>query len=271
MAFDSVVNFGKVTVSIGYDSSAISIVLNSGDGAKLPSTTPYNIIWWNSTDYVDPTDDPNVEIVRVTARSTDTLTVTRAQEGTSASNKNTAGKTYKMILALTAKMITDIDAGKVSSVVAGTNITVDSTDPKNPIVKGLFLPGARVFNSVDQSVANTTIVAFDSERWDTDNIHDNVTNNSRLTCNTPGKYLITFHGRLTGAASSMAFQIYLNGATIIAYSTSLNASSGDTMTISTIYDLAANDYVQIRVVGNATVTLSHAANYSAEFMMQRIG
>src|SRR5581483_8497522 len=135
MAFDSVVNFGKVTVSIGYDSSAISIVLNSGDGAKLPSTTPYNIIWWNSTDYVDPTDDPNVEIVRVTARSTDTLTVTRAQEGTSASNKNTAGKTYKMILALTAKMITDIDAGKVSSVVAGTNITVDSTDPRILLLK----------------------------------------------------------------------------------------------------------------------------------------
>lgn len=40
------------------------------------------------TNYPDPSDDPYVEIVRVTGISTDTLTVTRAQEGTSASNKN---------------------------------------------------------------------------------------------------------------------------------------------------------------------------------------
>jgi len=109
---DGVVNFGKVAVSIGYDAAATSIVLSSGDGAKLPdpSTANYNLVWWNVTDYVEAADDPNKEIVRVTAKSTDTLTVTRAQESTSASTKNTAGKTYRMELALTAKMITDIES-----------------------------------------------------------------------------------------------------------------------------------------------------------------
>lgn len=70
----------------------------------MPSVS-FNAVWWNATDYADPSDDPNVEIVRVTAISTDTLTVTRAQESTSASTKNTAGKTYKMIAGLTAKAI----------------------------------------------------------------------------------------------------------------------------------------------------------------------
>jgi hypothetical protein len=105
---DNAKNFAKVTVSTGYDAAATSIVLVSGDGAKLP-TPPFNVVWWNYTDYPDPSDDPNKEIVRVTAISTDTLTVTRAQEGTSASTKNTSGKTYKMIAGITAKVInTDI-------------------------------------------------------------------------------------------------------------------------------------------------------------------
>ena len=103
MALDPVLNFAKVTVNTGYDAAATSIVLVAGQGAKLPETADgdFNLTWWNSTDYSDPSDDPNVEIVRCTARSTDTLTVTRNQESSGASTKNTASKTYKMILGLT--------------------------------------------------------------------------------------------------------------------------------------------------------------------------
>lgn len=113
MALDNAKNFAKVTVSIGYDASATSIVLASGHGAKLP-TAPFNLAWWNSTDYSDPSDDPNVEIVRCTAISTDTLTVTRAQESTSASTKNTGSKTYKMIAGLTAKVINNLAFSDIS-------------------------------------------------------------------------------------------------------------------------------------------------------------
>lgn len=108
MSLDPVVNFGKVTVSTGYSSSATSIVLSSGAGAKLPSSYPFNLIWWNATDYPDPADDPNVEIVTVTAKSTDTLTVTRGQESTAASTKSTSSKTYKMVQGPTAKTVADL-------------------------------------------------------------------------------------------------------------------------------------------------------------------
>jgi hypothetical protein len=103
---DAAKNFAKATLSTGYDASATSIVLSSGHGAKL-AVPPFNATWWNFTDYPDPTDDPNVEIVRVTAISTDTLTITRAQEGTSASTKNTGGKTYKLVAGLTAKVVNE--------------------------------------------------------------------------------------------------------------------------------------------------------------------
>jgi hypothetical protein len=84
-----------VTVSTGYDSSATSITLSTGDGDTLP-TGSYLISWWNSTDYSVPTDDPSHEYVRLTSRSGDVLTVTRGQGGTSAVAHNTGGKTYKM-------------------------------------------------------------------------------------------------------------------------------------------------------------------------------
>ena len=125
MALDPVINFGKVTVSIGYNASDTSIVLTTGHGANLPATFSYNLVWWDSTTYPDPADDPNVEIVRVTNRVTDTLTVTRAQEGTSATVKNIAGKTYKMILAFTKKMKDDIETAS-QGITLGTEQTSTS-------------------------------------------------------------------------------------------------------------------------------------------------
>jgi hypothetical protein len=126
---DSVANFINLTLSTGYGSSDTSIVVSSG-GSLLPSPS-FNAVWWNSTDFPDPSKDPNVEIVRVTGVSGNTLTVTRAQEGTAASTKNTAGKTYSLILAITAKMIADINSNlqkpwryvNVSGAINGSNAT----------------------------------------------------------------------------------------------------------------------------------------------------
>lgn len=101
---DTLKNFAIATVSTGYDASATSIVLTTGHGAKFPAPSFY-AVWWNATDYPNPADDPNVEIVRVTNVATDTFTVTRSQEGTSASTKNTGGKTYKLLQSVTAALL----------------------------------------------------------------------------------------------------------------------------------------------------------------------
>lgn len=119
MALDNAKNFCKVTVSTGYTSTDTSIDLVSGDGAKLP-TPPFNLVWYNDTDYPDVQSDPNKEIVRVTAVSGDTLTIARGQEGTTAVDHNLSGKTYKMINTITKKMIDDIN-----------NHITDTSNPHN--------------------------------------------------------------------------------------------------------------------------------------------
>lgn len=156
-------NFAKCTVSIGYSAVATSVALQSGDGAKLPQPSTdgaFNVVWWNSTDYPDPADDPNVEIVRVTARSTDTLTVTRAQESTSASTKNTSGKTYKMVLGPTVKTIDDLLASlsvqTVSGTLNGSNtaFTVPSSFTSKSIIA---LNGMILVEDADYTVSSTNI------------------------------------------------------------------------------------------------------------------
>jgi hypothetical protein len=145
MSLDSVANFIQLQASTGYSSAATSIVLQTGQGATLPAA-PFNLIWWDSTTYPNPANDPNVEIVRVTTIVGDTLTITRAQESTSATNKNTVNKTYSLILGITAKMITDIGAlipsgtAVYNEVVSGsgTSFTLAHT----PVAGSLRLYGA---------------------------------------------------------------------------------------------------------------------------------
>lgn len=61
-------------------SSGTSLVVTAGQGARFPAV-PFNATVWPSGSSPDPS---NAEIVRVTARTTDTLTIVRAQEGTTA-------------------------------------------------------------------------------------------------------------------------------------------------------------------------------------------
>ena len=132
MALDPVVNFFRSTIAtLPVASGGTSIVITTGDGAKLPDPAVdgnFNLTIYNED---DPFDAP--EIVRVTAIAGDTLTVTRAQEGTSATNK-TSGNTWYLELTPTAKTIQDIDTAKLD--VAGGTMTGDLTIPDKIIHSG---------------------------------------------------------------------------------------------------------------------------------------
>jgi hypothetical protein len=169
MALDSVQNLVKVTVSQGYDQNATSIVLSAGQGAKLPAVS-FNCTWWDSTAYADPSDDPNAEIVRVTNISTDTLTITRGAEsatgGGAASTKNTAGHVYKLILGITAKMITDIGSNlqkpwrlvNVSGTINGSNVTFTiSPTPFDANSIQLYLARQPQIQGIDYTISGGTI------------------------------------------------------------------------------------------------------------------
>jgi len=71
-------NFAMSTLSVAINAAATTLVLATGEGAKFPTLGGGD--WFPAI----LEEGANVEIVHVTARSSDTLTVTRAREGTTA-------------------------------------------------------------------------------------------------------------------------------------------------------------------------------------------
>jgi hypothetical protein len=158
--------------------------------------------------------------------------------------------------------------------------TVGSADIANGAVgttKLATLPHVRVYNSADQSVptSTTTVLAFNSERWDnpSNNQHDNVTNNSRLTAQTAGLYTITAHVAWTSnSTGGRGLNLTLNGTTRIGV-LSLQSNLTSEETVTTQYRLAAGDYVHVSAWQNSGSTLNVTASsaYSPEFSMTWMG
>jgi len=154
MALDPVVNFFRSTIAtLPLNSGTTTMVLASGDGNKLPNPSvdgAFNLVVYNPSDpFVAP------EIVRCTARTSDTLTISRGQEGTSDATK-AAGIAWTVELVPTAKTIQDIDSTKVNVADIVDNLT--STDTNKPLSanQGKVLQDGKVAKAGDTMTGTLT-------------------------------------------------------------------------------------------------------------------
>ncbi len=113
----------------------------------------------------------------------------------------------------------------------------------------------RVYNSTNLLLtsASPRILNFDSEVFDTDNMHDNSINNSRLTVNTTGLYLIYTNIIFQiGSTSNRSISIKLNGGTHMVSDLSVGGSVSPTyLSITTIDYLSAGDYLDVTAIQNS--------------------
>mgnify|MGYP000890146406 CR=1 FL=1 len=138
--------------------------------------------------------------------------------------------------------------------------------------------GARVYNGgafTHNSSGNWLSITFDSERFDTDGIHSTSSNAERLTCVTPGTYLITGTALWTasGDGTARGLRIMVGSTRIASEMRALPSTSvAPGITISAIYQLTAGQYVTLDAYQNTGGSLDIVAygNYSPEFSMVRI-
>ena len=102
MAFDAHANLAFSILDNSPGTAGLSLEVADGTGSRFPAV-PFNATVWPSTALPTPA---NAEIVRVTAIATDTLTITRAQESTTAKQLATG---YYIAAGVTAKSLTDIE------------------------------------------------------------------------------------------------------------------------------------------------------------------
>lgn len=138
-------------------------------------------------------------------------------------------------------------------------------------------PMAHVWHNANQSIGSsvTTGLSFNSERFDTNQCHDVVTNNSRLICRTPGKYRIS--ASVLWASNNTGYRelkLLVNSVTQIAYSLIPTSSvTSVTQNVSVSWHLNAGDYVEMFVTQTSGGSLSILTSdpNSPQFMWERIG
>jgi hypothetical protein len=177
---------------------------------------------------------------------------------------------------------------------SGTTVNIGSADPTTYGQPQLSLtllasaktvtPFARVYKTTGtQSVPDggtDTALTFDAEESDNDAIHDNVTNNTRLTCRTAGIYhirgLITVQANATGTRWA---QIRKNGSVNLEgsiFDANDHATVRDTtIEISTTVELAVGDYVELTLAiveaGTALPVSGGQTGRGSKFSMVKVG
>lgn len=162
---DTIKNFARGTLASGINSSATTATTTTGHGARFATTAQYLVIW-NQTDFgFDITGAylaGEAEIVRGT-RSGETWTITRGQDGTSAVNLNTGGKTYGIAQIPAAAIFAQLQP--VEAQVAGTwssGITVALTDTPQRIVVSVAANGSITISGFAAGRRATLVLVPDS-------------------------------------------------------------------------------------------------------------
>lgn len=131
-------------------------------------------------------------------------------------------------------------------------------------------PSAKVKKSAAQAINNgaSTTVSWNQEDWDTDAIHDNATNNTRLTCKTAGKYGVwaNIHWA-TSASGSRGLGVLINGITVHSFNYPAASTLDPEVGAYCEVQLAVNDYVEIQVYQNSGGALN-LSNVDSAFGMR---
>jgi hypothetical protein len=140
---DSHANFAYSTVATAPSpaTSGTTLIVGAGDGAKFP-TPPFNCTVWPTGSGLPSTT--NAEIVRVTLISTDTFTITRAQEGSTA-RAIVIGD--QIAATITAKTLTDAEQSPISSV-SNSDGTLTITPTTGVVVASLALGHANTWTAL---------------------------------------------------------------------------------------------------------------------------
>jgi hypothetical protein len=156
--------------------------------------------------------------------------------------------------------------------------SVEATGLKWVAPAGVSYAGVRVTKSANQSLANATetVITFDTETFDTDAYHDNVTNSGRLTvpAGKAGYYNIYFCIQFdVNATGDREVSLYINGtASRICFQNQPgDATIYTALTGSTTYYLADTDFVQLTAYQDRGGALNLTNSPAISFGMDKVG
>jgi len=165
-----------------------------------------------------------------------------------------------------AKTYTNLTAVATGAVLTATNFNNAQTTLNNHTVPAM----CRISQSGGQTIndATNTTITFSAEQFDTDGMHDLVTNNSRITINTAGVYLVVGSLNYTaGVSDDAALNILKNGSggngAFVSFGPA-NTSAG--MTTTTVLNLVVTDFLQLQAYQNNSANTSRTTDTTATYL-----
>lgn len=135
---------------------------------------------------------------------------------------------------------------------AGQSLTVSGGLPAWGAGSVAGAQRVKVTKSTTQTISSSPVVlSFDQEEFDTDSMHDNSTNNSRITFNTAGVYLVIANANYS-TNSVVAAAIRLNGTTQLSRCSNGNSNITEGIATQVLYSFAQNDYVELLFTAGST-------------------
>lgn len=167
---DPIVNFFKSTLVGTYSGTDTSITIATGDGALLPDPSTDGAFNLTIFEGVNVTADTTFEIVRVTARSGDVLTVTRGAESTTPLTIGSA--THSILMSATKKTFDDINTAisnvDLTTLTGVEELTFDSTGDEEfglPAGTTAQRPSSPSAGYIRYNTTESEIEFFDGSLW----------------------------------------------------------------------------------------------------------
>ena len=210
MSFDAHANLATSLLTNSPGTAGTTFNVTTGTGALFPAV-PFNCLVVPANTL--PTTS-NAEIVRCTAYTTDSFTVTRAQEGTTAVNA-VAG--YVFFNVMSAKVFTDIE-GSIPTVNATPTGLVGTTAVA--AITGFYMDAAAA-PAINQAMAPTWTAIHTFEPTTQNNttpveamafINPTAANSGKSTGQSPAPYLLwqgNVYNSTSGTAQTYAARIYM--------------------------------------------------------------
>lgn len=158
----------------------------------------------------------------------------------------------------------------------GVGITNSTGDTGNPTISvdDTARPRCSAYGTAQQDIVTGTFTAatLDAEDYDVGSMHDNATNNSRITVTIPGLYLLTGGAQFVNNAVGQRVAVpKLNGTTFMAGGMRfpVNSATGTSNAlVSTCWNFVLNDYVELFLfqdTGGNLLTGANVAGASTRF------
>jgi len=142
------------------------------------------------------------------------------------------------------------------TVAVGDKITASlwNDDVRDAVNFLISPPRCKLYRTANQSITTGTwtAIAWTAETFDTDTMHDNTTNNQRITFTTAGTYQVTFRAMwASSAAGARSLAIEKNGTTtqgsgtdvVTSFATAPIGSTHNGINVTVMAEFAANDYI----------------------------